>query len=737
MMYAPHRSWSTLVPVIRTVISGRSELVHSVKNYGNPTAQQHNQPWNIIYTAQQAQHCTNIKQLSFVTAGGLQQKIALACTKPLSVSITTTPVISTADYKHNENEHAHSVLRSLPEYTCSTIAQDEIENVLPPIDMTNSPPPLPGINWNAIQPHGIAGSFIALSRQCAIRPMNISSDEHKNICSALAQNISNLTNEQLRGVLAALTLWPQTDASNAPNFSELWHALDMECMKRVPLWDLQHSFLIADLWYSLKLSRVGCYTKVMLTSLAQQLNELKPHELVQFLFHINLIRSHPANVSFNILEKRIATVSSVLSLEELGVIAMGLFKTQAFIKTDVLIDAYFDRLLESDISGVSSIMLGSIFKVLRKSAQAKRVDKLYKLLEKTLPILPQLSLLAQLQVALLGNDTMVFHPQVINQIALNFAENASSLRLKDIERMSFVLLLYNFTPPARPDIYEVFSEELRKPERRPEINQYPKAFLSCVTYLASMGILPHDLISSALQPSFVKSLGKASNYEDIGREVMELDCILDLEDVRNYKGHRLDPALKDNLLQIYFDRSRLPRDATRAQLTHNETLTIDIEDKLAALLGGPDRVTTTFIFPHVSLPDIVFCTGASGEPVPLPHNFLSYAPRSTKVPLLEDPSTGEPLQWTAVVVGGRNSYIRGTNRVRGQVQMKTRHLQNLGYNVTIVPFKDYSKRNYRRKLGALNDILVSSGAITDLPNRVEDAYAYAKSDDGKLQEQLE
>ncbi|XP_018015637.1 FAST kinase domain-containing protein 5, mitochondrial isoform X2 [Hyalella azteca] len=626
-MYQHIRLWPSVAPVIRGVIGGRSELIHSVKNYGQSHISQTKEPWNIVCSAQQ----THAQTSAFST---LPQNFHTQFTNSLSLQskLYHSPILNSCnnlqDFIQNENEHAHSVMLSLPAYNNSTVRAANICDVLPPLDTSTSPPPLPHIDWSSVLPEGIAGSFIALSKQCKDRPMDLNSASHNNLNSALVSCVPSLSDATLKDVLAALTLWPPMPYIKDSNFHVLWEALDSECVKRVHKWDLQHAFVIADLWFILKLSRAGTYTKAMLPIVGHHFRSMESHQLVQYLFYMNLSRDKPS-ISFSLLEQNLSRVINQLSLEELGVVAMGLFKVQAFVKTPELTDALFDYLLSSDLRGASSITIGSIFKILRRTYQAMRVDKVMKLLEHVRPVLSQFSIQAQLQIALLGNDVLVFHPQVINEIALNFVNNSNKLRLKDIERIVFALALYNYIPPQKKDILDLFAEEIRRPERRQEINQYPKSFLSCVSYMACMGFFPNDLISTALQPDFITCVSSNSdNYLDIGREIMELDYTVEIDSPANYKGHRLDRSFRDNLLKTYNSRWRLPAEALAIKdpqppVTHNERFIVDVHDKLGLLLGGDDRVITSFILPHVSIPDIVLCLNASGEPVPLPESFVS------------------------------------------------------------------------------------------------------------------
>lgn len=85
-------------------------------------------------------------------------------------------------------------------------------------------------------------------------------------------------------------------------------------------------------------------------------------------------------------------------------------------------------------------------------------------------------------------------------------------------------------------------------------------------------------------------------------------------------------------------------------------------------------------FHDISFPDLVFCTDSEGQPVALPQEYRDLAATDLKRPL------GWPgeMRWNTVVVAGRNSFIRNTEELRGNVHMRKRQLATLGYYVSVV-----------------------------------------------------
>lgn len=620
--------------------------------------------------------------------------------KVVTRSVHSGTVLLVKEFTDTENEHAHAVLRSLPAYQSTTVAREEApgssfyqQHLFPIADN----------EWTRCSAEEVATRFIITSQECRYRPMDLEDRKHSRLCSALVSSVAQLDDNQLLKVLSALSLWPPTSATTTPNFVALWNALDQTCTERINRWDMTRMFLVADHWYALKLSRISMYNVRMTKLLGRKVSSMGPTQLVQYLFYANLSRKLEPFIIKKDIEKRITEVLPQISIEEIGVIAMGFFKTQTFLKNEKLVEAIVKKTQEN-LECVSDASLCAILKLLRKSIPVTQWKLLEDLLDTLMPQLPRLNNMVLLQVALLGNDLLVYHPQVIDIIASRFAMDMSSLRLKDIERITFALMLYNCVPPSRPDIFALVAEELRKPERMMEINHYPKCFVSCVVYLVTLGFFPQDLISAALQPSMLKLLSMSRHYSDMGREVSELEWAMEIEGPPNYRGYRLNPDLREKLTKDYL--GKLPVGPSKS-LTHQERLLLEVKEKLAAMLGGHEFLTITHSLPHIQTPDLVFCTDSEGIPVVLPQEYHDLPPSALKRPL------GRPgeLRWNAVIVAGRNSFIRNTEELRGNVHMRRRQLSTLGYYVSVIPFMEYNKKNLRMKLSCLDRSLKDGSSL--------------------------
>lgn len=491
------RLWPTVQALGRGLVSSRSEIIqqgvkaYNVQNFNsNHLSQPHSTSCHDRFP---------LSQRIIHTSRGSFNKV-------VTRSAHSGTVLLVKEFTDSENEHAHAVLRSLPAYQSTTVASEDTVGSL----YHHHPFPLTNNEWTRCSAEEVANGFIATSQECRYRPMDLEDRKHSGLCSALVNSLKQLSDNQLLSVLSALSLWPPTSASTTPNFVALWNALDKACTERITQWDMTRMFLVADHWYTLRLSRISMYNVRMTKILGRKVSSMGPTQLVQYMFYANLSRKLEPFIVKKDIEKRISEVLPQISIEELGVIAMGFFKTQTFLKSESLVEAIVKKTQEN-LECVSDASLCAILKLLRKSIPVTQWKLMHNLLDSLVPQLHRLNNMCLLQVALLGNDLLVYHPLVIDIIASRFAADISSIRLKDIERLTFVLMLYNCVPPSRPDIFALLAEELRKPERIMEINHYPKCFVSCVVYLVTLGFFPQDLISAALQPSMLKLL--SSEYK--------------------------------------------------------------------------------------------------------------------------------------------------------------------------------------------------------------------------------
>lgn len=422
--------------------------------------------------------------------------------KIVSKSFSTGVQLFCREFTDGENELAHNVLRSLPAYKNTTV--DTNTNMITQYFTRTWSSICQEKPWASFATDELIDIFTYISKEMALNYLTLESQHYHNICTSLMERIPLLNDDQLQTVLTSLSLWsPSQSDNNSHVFDLLWKSLDESCCKRIKRWDFSKIFLIADHWYALRISKLSIFCRNLINYFGIHLLKLTPTQLVQYLFYVNLNRGFGI-IKKGQLELKIKDSLRHLSIEELGIVAMALFKANTNVQNIDLLNLIIDITINS-LDFISDHSLGSILKLLKISLPSNAHSTCYNVLENLNPYLDKFNNFALLQAALLGNNLLVFHSGVMSKVGTRFGDEITSLRLKDIERFTYTLMLYKFIPPDHPIIGKIINE-LRKPERIVEINHFPKCFVSCINYLVALGAFPHDLISAALQPSMIQLL---------------------------------------------------------------------------------------------------------------------------------------------------------------------------------------------------------------------------------------
>ncbi|XP_037087135.1 FAST kinase domain-containing protein 5, mitochondrial-like [Pollicipes pollicipes] len=579
-------------------------------------------------------------------------------------------------FREGENEFAHEVMSGLPAYR-RTLHYHVLGE-----ERAAGEAAAPGrpAGWGAQAAHSLVSALSRLS--VSPGPAALPEDGAPETDGALAARCSQYSDDQIVRLLAALLSWPPSSQLDALSFRRLWQALDVECCRRLARWDADRTLLVADLWYRLQVSRLTRYSGLMLERLGRQLRQLTPAQLVQYLFFVNLSRRLGSVKQFD-LERKILECLPMLSVDELGIICMSFFKTRTPLRSDELVDAIVYKLLHC-VETAKPKTVCAILKLLRLSVPAKRWQVLERVYDRLLPLADGFNSMVQLHLLLLGTQALVHHPASVVRITAHLHGQLATIRLKDIERLLFTTMLFNFNP-GEVFFRDVVSE-LRAERRADERRSYPKCLMSCLMYLAFHGVHPADLIGAVVSPAFVAGIDDAmlSSYRGLERELTALSCTLELE----LPGFTSQLPQRYQQNQLVKHMARLPRPGM-SRLTFAETTLLAVRAALLELLGSEDWLAIMHVLPHFVTPDVVVRLGEDGAPLPLPAAFLSQPAFSVKRP---PPDTG---LWCCIVVGGRSCYTRNYQHPVGNFLMRLRQLRRVGYAVVEVPWYEFQDKTHR------------------------------------------
>lgn len=200
-----------------------------------------------------------------------------------------------------------------------------------------------------------------------------------------------------------------------------------------------------------------------------------------------------------------------------------------------------------------------------------------------------------LHVLLLGSDILLCHNRSIELILQRFIDEIPNIRLKEIERISFVLGLF-YLQSSLP-IADLISQKILSnlKTRVEEIMKYPRCFPSCLHYLAHSGYADDELISSVLDERFCE-MAYGRNVT-LGREIFALDSYARINLKDSYKGMLLQDKrrrLMGKLLVHY-----IPQRDGEFKLSATDKILLEIKEAVQRVVGNCHMA---HVLPHYDRP---------------------------------------------------------------------------------------------------------------------------------------
>ncbi|XP_013111912.1 FAST kinase domain-containing protein 5, mitochondrial [Stomoxys calcitrans] len=525
--------------------------------------------------------------------------------------------------------------------------------------------------------------FLSVCDYCHRTNTLISNRDFTAFVQQFCDRIHLLTDDQLKASLQAISRLPQEENVRSRNFVELWNVLDIECCRRIEKWKTDELLLVCDAWYNLNLARICEFVWEALRKLGRKVIKMQPHQLVQTMFLCNVMRRSVFDmIDF---EFNLAKCLKDMSLAELGVMSMGFFKTQTPIRNGELLQQIYERLM-SELHQVDDITFVAILKVLRYSSKLPQVGTMMKLLDKiSEEIFENLNLLTCLHVALLGCELQCCHDELIEKIINKFHNEIHTTRLKDLERISLVVALFNITTPNK--IEDALCEKILRSlnDRIDEIVKHPKCFTNCLHFLTLRGFYDKEMLSAVLEKRFLKH-AVGSNLP-ICREIFNLDTFVKVN-LQNdgYGGSQLAEKHRQTMgkMQTHY----IPERNSKYKLNATDSVLLQMKEIADVLLP---HCKLKHILPNYERPDVIICYDRfTRTSVPISDNCPEdYSGKIlTRVLVLGDKLSND-IQTVALVIAGWNSVVRGKNRHTGLFDMKLKQLRILGYKPIVIYWHEW------------------------------------------------
>uniref|UniRef100_A0A182Q0T6 RAP domain-containing protein n=1 Tax=Anopheles farauti TaxID=69004 RepID=A0A182Q0T6_9DIPT len=520
---------------------------------------------------------------------------------------------------------------------------------------------------------------------------------HSEFVARFVRLVPQFSDEQLARTLDTLAAIEEVRSIYDPHYLSLWTTLDSECLERVTRWNVEWLLHMADRWYPLRLAKQGRFVNKAIWKISNKLRKLPPAQLVRTVFYINLTRVPVENMMD--IEVNFQQNFDAFTIDDVAVLCMGFFKTETPVRSAELLEQIYQRVTEHAHT-VEDIALTAILKLLRYSSRIPHVPSMQRLLDVLVAEIPRLSHLACLHIALLGSDIHVCHRESLELIVQKFLPAVSTLRLKDMERIAFVLAHGNVSLPGACDTHLLQAILAELPNRVQEIVQYPRCYIALLHFLALRHVYDAGFVSGAFEQRFLQ-LAYGRNIAGAGREAVALDAFTAIN-LPVYDGNRFPPQafrLVCKLTQDYLPNPNY-------KLTKSDRMLLDIQETFGGMVGEPCRIM--HLLPHYQRPDMLFCCDrTTRRVVPLEPLLGTEVTNTheirTRESILRERSSEDQLRLVAIVVGSWNCYVRDERRRTGGYAMKLEQLRQLQYETVEIPWYEwpyYSRDDMRKYLEA-------------------------------------
>ncbi|KAF4791292.1 FAST kinase domain-containing protein 5, mitochondrial [Turdus rufiventris] len=636
---------------------------------------------------------------------------------------------------HDSKEDPRMFQKGRPEYRSLSCDSAEPAQTLPAEEGDSI---LQSVAGGEAGPGILTDYFLKLSHLPAERRRALLSDPRFSaLCHRAVTAIRLFSTPDLIQVLKACV--PLAVPASHP----LLDACEAEFCRRA--WDmgLEQLLLVADCWRCLDRS-VPSYLGILFSYANLHWKDLTLPQFVQLLYIIGEGRRSPADLAQKV-ESTILKHLDAFTLEELGAICLGLFKSLSGISAHVM-RRIADR-VSLQMEDMSTYALVNVLKMLRYT----RMDHLPLMRElgKVIPArIPATNIQGIMHIALTYSSLHFFDEDVLAAVAASLPSKVSYCRSKDAAKFLWSFGCLDYEPPNEEEFYSSLIKQLHA--KLHEFRRFPEHLLTALLGLAFVKRFPEELIDFALREEFVEKT-RSSKYE-LNKDLFTLGKSVEIE-CPTYQGSHLPPQLCQEFTEMASSF------AEREIYVRPEI--VEATSLLESMLGGPEYVKNHMILPHTRSSDLEVRLATDGHPIPF--NFKDpVAAKNLKDmgvsltddlmsqliqgrahsqspteggnegridrqdrgdaagPLLQDgalpagaTSQAEPKTscWQprevrlALQVSNRNHFCYGSKRLLGLHCLKRRQLRLLGYEVLEIPFWEWFpllKRTRSEKLSYLH-----------------------------------
>ncbi|KAF1452463.1 FAST kinase domain-containing protein 5, mitochondrial, partial [Spheniscus mendiculus] len=442
-------------------------------------------------------------------------------------------------------------------------------------------------------PGTITDYFRKLSRLPAEQHAALVSEPRFNaLCRCAVKNMGSFSTSDLIDILKACIRLV------VPPTHPLLNACENEFCRRVWDMNLDQLLLVADCWRCLERS-VPSYLSILFSYANMHWKDLALPQFVQLVYIIGEGRRSPADLTQKV-ESMILKYLDSFTLEEVGAICLGLFKSLSGI-SDHVMRKIADR-VSLQMEDMSTYALVNVLKMLRYA----RMDHLplLKELGKVIPArIPAINIQGIMHITLTCSSLHYFDEGVMAAVAMSLPSKVTYCRSKDAAKFLWSFGCLDYEPPNEEEFYSSLIEQMHR--KLHEFGKFPEHLLTGLLGLAFVKRFPEELIDYALRDEFVQKT-RGSKYE-LKKDLFTLGKSVEIE-CPSYQGSRLPPQLYQEVTEMVLNFAE--------QEIYVRPEIVEATSLLESMLGGPEYVKSHMILPHTRSSDLEVHLAMDGHPIP-------------------------------------------------------------------------------------------------------------------------
>ncbi|XP_034430634.1 FAST kinase domain-containing protein 5, mitochondrial [Hippoglossus hippoglossus] len=580
--------------------------------YYNPSSY-HRSERNAATSGSQADNDEDERCLSFLAPSFWQQSNRYSVSSSRHLSSAKNTLLDLAFNKSSEPERPPTVSpyhgqpitpdvkvdprvfnKCRPEYASMTLDLTQRPH---PVEWDDLSPLLQKVAFlkGSMKPSDVSQFLVELSRVDPEKTSLMRSNQR--FVMLLRYSVENLrlfTDLQLLEVLQSF-VW-----LDMPSDHTVLGLYETELSRRANQMTLHQLLLAADLWRCIG-RQVPQFLQHLYDSIHPYVGQMGAPELVQLLYIMGEGRQCPRGLIHPVQQLLLHHLQQLYP-EEVGVVCLGLFKTQTSISQSA-VASIVDKAVSS-VREMSDFAMVNVLKLLRFSYLYHR-GWMEAMTQEVPRRAPGMGVQGLMHVALACSALHYRNDDILVAVAERVPSLVPHCRSKDSCKLLWALSTLRFLPAQSPSFYPSLTEALR--QRKAEFQRYPEHLLTGLLGLAFVSQFPEDLIALALSPDFVKQALKATQLE-LKKDLLTLDGAVALE-LPQWTGPRLSPELREEIAELLWTFAQ-------SDVCHKPEVQ-EAESSLQDLLGGEEFVCKRMILPHTRSIDLEVHLDSTGKPIPV------------------------------------------------------------------------------------------------------------------------